>query len=435
MTGRLATATYRLPSSEIRRSLLLRGMRAVSRWLARIFTASVRQAAVGRQGMLIREGGERGPVPSMAAGLAVERTVQPPLATTVEMNVAFDCIVADRTFDAGQYLTVFGELQRGAASKLWDLRSVETLDIDVFERLAESWTAGADRVRQLAVLLDYERWVVFHTFAARRLQQLAGRGVLVEIFYDQQFVDVVPSWFAGGPIEHPVPALLEWLRTDWKPKPNWRRVLDTTAMLVCGFSPRHLVPDQLVHLAAVAVSSLGSDGARVANAHLETALSWVGEQPSSVRCRVLRMRASTLRRVGKTHEAMLTLDASIRTAMLVGDRREEASALFDLGLYMQQGGHLERAERLFRKAVSLPLDDAPFILATLHHQLALVLCEQGKQLDEAQEHAEAALSLRWDRNARLASEDRALLERIRDANSLTLGSKATAAYAAAARTT
>jgi tetratricopeptide (TPR) repeat protein len=211
---------------------------------------------------------------------------------------------------------------------------------------------------------------------------------------------------------------LEWLRAEWRPKPNWRRVLDTTAMLISGFSLREQVPDQLVQLAAVAVSLLGSDGARVALGHLDTALSWVGDTPSCVRCRVLRMRASTLRVLGKTHEAMLTLDAAHRTAVLLNDPREEASTLCDLGLHLRQSGHLERAERVFRRGASLPIDDAPYLLATLHHQLALVLCEDRAQLDEAEQHAEAALALRWDKNARLAEEDRALLARIRDARSL-----------------
>ena len=431
MIGRPGTEAYRLPS-DAQRWQVLRGLRAGVTWLARVVTAAAMRICGRRK----RELPDTDSEPTGGAALVGESTEvprwaleivrpaggasSPASAATVQRNaVVFDCIVAERDFDGLQYSTVFAELQRGAASKLWDLRGVETLELDLFERLADAWKAGSEAVGHLGVLLDYERWVVLHTVAARRLQPIVERGIAVEIFYDQQFIDTVPAWFAGGRVEHPLPAILEWLRAEWRPRPNWRRVLDTTAMLATGYVPREQVPDYLIQLAAIANSKLGSDGAREALTHLETAMSWIGEEPSGVRCRALRMRAASLVLRGRTHEGLVQLDAAIRTAVLVGDPREEASALADVGIHLQTLGHLARAETMFRRALSrLPIAELPYLRATLHHHLALALCDQRKRLDEAARHATTALGLRWDKDARLAREDRALLERIRNASSV-----------------
>jgi tetratricopeptide (TPR) repeat protein len=438
MVGRLGTTTYRLPSSDDRRWPVLRGLATGGAWLVRMVTAAVVRTGGSRRRNPPRISGDRADAAAAVGDQATVRRypqellslsavapppdITPPTATaaTAQLDaVVFDYIAPDRDFNDVQYPTAFSELQRGASRKLWDLRSVETIELDLFDRLADDWTAGLGLVQRLGVLLDFERWVVLHTVAARRLQPLIKRGVAVEIFYDQQLTGTVPAWFTGGPVEHPLPAILQWLGAEWRPKPNWRRVLDTTAMLATGFSAREQVPDQLIQLAAIAILRLGTDGAREAMSHLETALSWIGDTPSSVRCRALRTLASSLRLRGKTHEALLKLDAANRTAVLIGDPCEEASALADLGFHLQQVGHLVRAETLFRRALSrLPVDELPYLRAMLHQHLALVLYDQRKNLDEAAQHAAAALALRGDNGSHVPHDDHALLERMRDGASV-----------------
>jgi len=300
----------------------------------------------------------------------------------------FECVVAESAFHEPRYHSAFAQLQCGPRSKLWDLRAVQTIQLDLFERLADAWKVGREAVPRLGILLGYEHWIVFHVVAARRLRPIVHRGIGVEIFYTQQLPDSVPAWFAGDRVDHPLPAILEWLRADWHPTPIWARVLDTTAMLVTAFGHREQVPDQLLQLAAIALSLRGIDAATEAAKHAQAALSWLGDTPSRMRCRALRMLASAMLVRGETDEALAQLDAAIGIAAVIRDPIRGALAL-------------------------LSADDLPYLRATLHHQLAIALHEQRKNADEAEHHAAAAAALRWDPDSRLARNDRALLARIR----------------------
>jgi hypothetical protein len=107
---------------------------------------------------------------------------------------------------------------------------------------------------------------------------------------------------------------------------------------------------------------------------------------------------------------------AITTAAVIKDAIGEAAAVAEIGFHALRGGHLARAEARFRGALALlSAEELPYLRATLHHHLALVLLEQHKDADEAEHHAAAALALRWDKTSRLASEDRALLARIQGA--------------------
>jgi tetratricopeptide (TPR) repeat protein len=325
----------------------------------------------------------------------------------------FDRVVVEPTANEARYQAAFAELQCGPRSKLLDLRGVRTVQFGQFGRLADAWKVGGETIPRLGIVLGYEHWVRFHAVAARRLGPIERGGVEVEIFHALQFPDV-PAWFAGDRVGHPLPAILEWLRVEWQPSPIWTQVLDTTAMLITGFGHRQQVPDQLLQLAAIALSLRGVDAATEAVKLVQTALAWIGETPSRMRCRALRQLASAMLILGETEAALAWLDEAINVAALIRDPLEEASALADVGAYALRRGHFAHAEARFRGALALlSADFLPYLRATLHHQLANALHEQRKTPDEAERHASEALALRWDPESRLAREDRALLARIR----------------------
>jgi tetratricopeptide (TPR) repeat protein len=284
----------------------------------------------------------------------------------------------------------------------------------LFERLATAWRAPRDTVPRLGILLDYERWTVLRNVAARRLQPLVDQGVAVEMFYAQQ-VDTLPGWFAGGEVRHDhLRDVIHWLRTQWCPGPIWPTVLSRTSSLVQAFARVDAAPDMLLDLAAIARSFGGTEGSEQAAKHARTALLWVGAQPSRVRCRALRTLAVAMLAQGQREAALALLDTAIKTAAVLQDPIEEASALSEIGIHEFQCGHHARSEARFRAALTLLPGDGPaYLRATLHHALALALVEQGKDAEQAEYHASTALGLRWDRGSQLASEDIALIARIR----------------------
>ena len=328
---------------------------------------------------------------------------------------SFVRVVAEPEFGESQYADKFAELQREPGAKLLDLRGVRTVQLALFKHLAQSWCVGRSVVTHLGILLDYERWVRFHAVGGSRLRALGRRGVEVEIFYEQQFPQAVSAWFAGRGVEHPLLTVLVWLRTEWRPGVDWTSVLDMTAMLIEAFGHRSMVPGQLLQLAAVALSKRAVDGAGPAITHIRAALSSLGDAPSRMQCRALRLLGCALQRHGDMEAALAQLEAAIGIAARIGDRIEAATAQADVVAYALRHGDAARAEARCRVALALLTadDDVPHLHASLRHKLALALHEQRKNLDEAEQQAAHALALRGDSQSRLAIADRELLARIR----------------------
>jgi tetratricopeptide (TPR) repeat protein len=256
---------------------------------------------------------------------------------------------------------------------------------------------------------------VFRNVAAHRLRPLVDRGVAVALFYAQQ-IEHLPGWFADGAVRHEIRDVISWLRTEWRHSPIWPSVLAATAALVQRSAERAAVPELLLELAAIARSFDGPEGTEQAARYAREALSWVGSAPSRMRCRALRALAAALMRQGEIEAALSQLAAVITAAAVIQDRSDEATALAEIGFHALRSGRFARAETGFRRALALlTTEDLPYLRATVHHHLALALCEQSKDPEEAAQQAGAALELRWDRSSRLAGDDRALLQRIRAA--------------------
>jgi hypothetical protein len=321
-----------------------------------------------------------------------------------------ECVEVEPAFHERLYATVFALLQIGPRSKLLDLRAAQTIKPDLFDGLAAAWKARPGTVPRLGILLDYERWAVFRHAAARSLKPIVDRGVEVELFYAQQ-IDSVPLWFAHGHAYHDqIPAVLEWLRTQWHATAVWPAVLSTTSMLVHACAPTEDVPDLLIGLAAIALSLGSMEAAEHAVGHARAALSWIGDKPNAARCRALRALATATMAKGETETGFALLESAITTAALIRDPIEEASALQLIGRQAVRCQHFVRAEDRFRKAIDLLSNTGPSNLqATLHHELAAVLHVQRKNDEEAAAHAIAAFDLREDKDSRLAQDDRALL--------------------------
>jgi len=359
------------------------------------------------------------PPPSRAASLSAR------LPPEVE------CIEVPRDFGDPLYAAVFQRLQLGPRSKVLDLRAAHKLKLDLFGRLASAWRAPPGTVPKLAVVLGYESWAVLHPVAARWLRPLVDQGVRVELFYPQQ-VDRLAIWFACERVYHNVPAIVAWLRTEWRGAATvpllatasakapadkaiavWPAVLRATAKLVETHAAVEQVPELLLELSALARSFGAAESSDEAIRHVHAALHWIGDAPSAAKCRALRALALLRAARGEADDALQSLDTAVTIATVIGDRVEGASALGEIGLHAMRARQVARAERRFRRAVALLTDeDPPYLRAMLHHQLARALHEQGKDGDEAAQHASAALALRWDPGSRLASDDRALLAAI-----------------------
>ncbi len=329
-------------------------------------------------------------------------------------SLEFEVVDVESTFSEQMYDSVIAQLQASPGSKLLDLRSARAVKMELFERLVATWHARRGAVPRLGIVFGYECWTVLHRVVARRLQPMADRGTEVEIFYPQQ-IESLSAWFAGGRVRHDhLRDVIEWLRTQWRPTAIWPTVLGTTAMLIQRAAETDAVPDMLLELAAVASSFEDRDGADHAARYASAAVASAGDQPSGMRCRALRALASATMRQGKAATALQLLEMAITTAAVIRDPFEEATAVTEVGFHALRGGHLARAEARFRCGLALlSAEKLPYLQATLHHHLALVLLEQHKDAGEAEHHAAAALALRWDKTSRLAEEDRALLARIR----------------------
>jgi len=174
----------------------------------------------------------------------------------------------------------------------------------------------------------------------------------------------------------------------------------------------------LLELSAIALSFEGAEGAEQAAKHARNAVLWVGDNPSCMRCRALRALARARLRAGELEAGLAHLEAAIATAMVIKDPIEEASALAEIAFHALRSGHAPRAEVRFRSAIALlSADGSPYLLATLHHNLAEALHQQNKD-EAAEHHAQAALSLRWNAESHLAALDRAVLARIRASRTL-----------------
>ena len=324
-----------------------------------------------------------------------------------------ECVEVEPAFNERLYATVFALVQLGPRSKLLDLRPATTIKLNLFEGLAAAWKAPPGTVPRLGILLDYEAWAVLRHAAARSLKPIIDRGVEVELFYAQQ-IDSVPLWFAQGHAYYEqIPAVLEWLRTQWRATAVWPAVLSTTSMLVHACAPTEDVPDLLIELAAIALSLGSMEAAEHAVGHARAALSWIGDKPCAARCRALRSLATATLAKGETEAGLALLESAITTAALIRDPIEEASALQQIGCHAVSGQHFARAEDRFRQAMDvLSNAGSPHLRATLHHDLAAVLHAQGKNDEEAEDHAIAALDLQGDRDSPVAQADRALLSRI-----------------------
>jgi tetratricopeptide (TPR) repeat protein len=329
-------------------------------------------------------------------------------------EVEIECVEVQPEFGPGLYPEVCALLQLGPRSKLLDLRRANTVTLDLFEGLASAWKAPPGTVRRLGVLLGYEAWAVLRHVAARRLKPISDNGVAVELFYEQQ-IDSLPSWFSHGQVHHDQHrAVLEWLRTKWRATASWPSVLSATATLVQASAPTQEVPELLLEIAAIALSFEGPEAAEQAAGHARTVFPWIGDKPSAARCRALRLLATATMAKGDVENGLAHLETAITTAMVIKDPVEEASALHQSGSHAFRGQHFARAEDRFRRALAVLSNTAPpFLVATLHHDLAAALEAQGKHDEEAEHHASAALELRWDKDSHLARDDRALLARVR----------------------
>jgi hypothetical protein len=321
-------------------------------------------------------------------------------------------VIVEPELDESRYAARFAELLRDSGAKLLDLRGVRTVSLALFTQLTQSWTARRD-VPRLGILLDYERWALLHAVGGNRLRPIAKAGTDVEIFYEQQLSHSIAEWFSGRCIEHPLPAILAWLRDSWRPGAAWTGVIDTTAMLIRAFGHQAMVPDLLLQLAAITLAKPSIDGAAQSIKHIRVALVPLRGTPSRMLCRARRLYATALRKAGEIEPALLQLRKAVEIAAEIGDRIEGGRALADVAAHELDRRQFEDAEAQCRAALVLLAEDEPHLRASTHHQLAVALYEQRKDLAEAEYHAERAEDLRWDRQSRLAIADRELRARIR----------------------
>jgi len=415
MTTIERSATDMSPYESLRRAA--RAVRHGLVALARIVVASLVRARICRRGQN-RANSEPVDLPasftSSVASPSSVRAIHSPSLVARLRAVGVDVVEVEPSLGEHLDAAVLARLQLGPQPKLLDLRDVRVVKVALFERFASAWQAPHGAVTRLGLLLDYERYIILRNVAVRRLQPIIDLGVSVGIFYAQQ-EDGLPGWFAGGEVSHDrLDDVIHWLRTQWRPSAIWPSVLSRTASLIQESGEIEAVPERLLELAAMARSFAGNEGAAQSAKYARAALGWIGDQPSRVRCWALRATATATLALGETETGLTLLETAIQTATVLRDPIEEASALSELGGHLLKHGYHARAENRFRAALALLSNEDPAHLqATLHHDLALALLEQCKDDDEAEFHVTVALNLRGDSRSQLASEDIALIARIR----------------------
>lgn len=361
-----------------------------------------------------KEGNEVNDAPrvrSVPALINVGKPVEPSL---VNLG-AFSLVSVNPDFGRRNYAAVFALLQVAPGPKLLDLSAARTITSDLFKALAASWSAAPSTVRQLGIVLAFDHWAIFRSLAVHDLARLASLGIAAELFYDQQAHGAgLLAWFSDGEIVHNVAAVIESLLTRRQSASTWPLVLDAASELLHRHARAEESPELFVEAAEIALSY--GDGER-ATAFAREALQRVGDAPSAVRCKALRALGVALMSQEETIVGTLLLDDAIAMAVTVGEPIEGATALCHVGMHAFNRGDLVRAESSLRRAIDLLAPEGqPDLLATAHHNLALVLQSLGS--GDAARHAMAALELRTDKDSIGAHEDRELLARVRDNRAL-----------------
>lgn len=285
------------------------------------------------------------------------------------------------------------------------------LSIDVFERLAAAWTAPADTVPRLGIVLSFERWVMLHEAALAALRPVAERGVRVEVFYDEQTPHLA-AWFAHGQVVHNPRAVIATLARRWHPSERWPEVIMELTRLVRANAGGDELPALLVDIADLALSCGGADHASTL---AREAIYYLRPSPSATRGQALRVQGTALMTQGQIVAGLRLMDEAIAVAARAAAPSVGASALCQSGLCVLNHGDYAGAERRFRRAIELLTSTHRQQLRALaHHSLAVALMHQGK--DEAEHHARAALALRTDPTSHVAEEDRLLLQRLCEVN-------------------
>ena len=326
----------------------------------------------------------------------------------------FSLVSVNTEFARRDYAVVFARLQVTPGPKLLDLSAARTISSDLFRALATSWTAVPGTVCQLGIVLTFDHWAMFRNLAVIDLARLAPRGVAAELFYDQQAYGAgLLCWFTDGEIVHNVAAVVGSLLARRPSSPTWPVVLDAVSELLHRHARAEEAAELFVEAAQIALACGAPERATAfAREALQRAVA-----ESAVRCRALRALGVALMSQGQPIVGVLLLDDAIDMAATVGEPVEGATALCHVGVHALNRGDLARAESSFRRAIDLLSPGGqPDLLATLHHNLALVL--QTQESADAVLHATAALALRTDKDSIGAHEDRELLEQLRGGRGL-----------------
>ena len=348
-----------------------------------------------------------------------------------------DLVVVAPDGDVAHDAEVFDLLQAGRRSKMLDLRPARELSVDWFKRLSSSWRTTSDAdLRQLAVVLDYERWALWAPTIAHALRPLDERGVQVEVFYTQQS-HRLGDWFSTGKIHHNHHAVLVWLREDW-PKArargeraaspptgddqegvaerdleSWAIVLRRTAALVERLGTVEEARDLRLELAGIAQTFGGPAGEREALHHLLVALNELSNPPSRATCQVLRWMAALHLSRKEPAEAFRHLDRAVEIATTLNENGEAVLALFGYAHAAMEWRLHARAAKRLRLAIAVgPEHVDKELRANMHYLLARAMLEQGQAGPEALRLAQEALFARSDMNGESADQDRALLMKI-----------------------
>jgi len=253
----------------------------------------------------------RGPEPSSDRGHSVSDAGRPAVATeparrvmapigaantrmglATQREALFTTVRVEPGFSPQAFAATFAALLATPSAKLLDLTPARMISADIFERLAEAWTAPVEAVPRLGIVLSFERWVMLRKIAIAALQPLAARGIKVEIFYDEQAWGVrLKAWFAYGQLVHNLPAVVATLNLRWQPSALWPMVIDTLSRLVRAHTDPAELPTLLTEVSGLARSCGGAEQAATL---AREALSHLPEAPSATRNKALHELGAAL---------------------------------------------------------------------------------------------------------------------------------------------
>lgn len=311
------------------------------------------------------------------------------------------------------YAGIVAQLQL-PGSKVLDLTPADILRTDFFEALDDAWSASAETVPRLAIVMPFVRWAKLRSIALPRLQRMITSGIEITVLYQEQADDEgISRWLAGQPVPHRLPLVIGMLQLQSKRDSFLPLVIHALSSLVRDHAADTQAPALLIEVARLAQGDGDPRNAELAATLAREALGRLPNAHSVERYEARCILGDALIAMGNDEQGLAALDVAVEDAVALSNQLLAATALYQGALHRLDRNEVDEASgKLFRAAELLDSKEHPEELARVLHGIATV-CLRKYNLSEAELHATAALELRCNPHTSEAEQDRRLLAAIR----------------------